>query len=310
MDKYTKAISYEECLRDIVLADSRFVVLTAENRVAIRNITDRLNGRFIDIGIAEQTMIGIAAGLALRGRIPVLHALAAFLTMRGFEFIRTDIGISELPAKLIGGFPGFLSTANGPTHQAIEDVALMRSVPPMQIFCPSDEADMLIGLRTMLESPKPCYIRYNDLPSVIEHDPAFHIGKAEIISQGEDVTILTYGILLREALLAREMLGTQGISSGVVNLRTLKPIDEGAILHAASESSLLVTLEDHFQAGGLYSIACELLMEHHVAGRVMPISLKNRWFKPALLPDILLYEGFTGEKIADTILKELKKNAK
>jgi transketolase len=229
--------------------------------------------------------------------------------MRGFEFIRTDIGISELPVKLVGGFPGFLSMANGPTHQALEDVSLMRSIPPMQIFCPSDEADMLIGLPSMLQSPQPCYMRYNDLPPVIEHDPDFQIGKAEVISQGDDVTILTYGILLREALLARALLELRGISSGVVNLRTLKPIDEGAILHAASESSLLVTLEDHFQTGGLYSIACELLMERHVASRVMPISLKDRWFKPALLPDILFYEGFTGEEIAETILKEFEKNA-
>jgi transketolase len=229
--------------------------------------------------------------------------------MRGFEFIRTDIGISGLPVKLVGGFPGFLSTANGPTHQALEDVALMRLIPPMQIFCPSDEEDMHIGLRAMLQSPNPCYMRYNDRPPVIEHDPDFQIGKAEVISQGKDVTILTYGILLREALLARDVLDTCGLSSGVVNLRTLKPIDEGAVLHAASERSLLVTLEDHFQTGGLYSITCELLMEHHVTARVMPIGLKNRWFKPAPLPDILFHEGFTGEKIAETILKEFERNA-
>src|SRR6202012_652928 len=97
--------------------------------------------RFIDVGIAEQTLVGAAAGLALRGRIPVAHALAAFLTMRAFEFIRTDVGIARLPVKLVGGAAGILSEANGPTHQAIEDVALMRTIPHMLVFCPADTSE-------------------------------------------------------------------------------------------------------------------------------------------------------------------------
>ncbi|HAM53753.1 MAG TPA: transketolase [Nitrospiraceae bacterium] len=301
--------SYAECLRDITLGDDRLVVLTAENRAAIRTITDCFEGRFIDVGIAEQAMIGMAAGLALRGRIPVLHALATFLTMRGFEFIRTDVGISGLPVKFVGGVPGFLSTANGPTHQALEDIALMRLIPPMQIFCPSDEADMVIGLRTMLESPAPCYIRYNDLQPATDHDSCFQIGKAEVISTGTDVMISTYGMLLKEALLAGELLEMRGISAGVVNMRTLKPVDEEVILHAAAGGSLLVALEDHFHIGGLYSIICELLTRNSVAGKVLPLNLKDRWFKPAALPDILLSERFTGEYIAESIFKELEKNA-
>ncbi|HET6513566.1 MAG TPA: transketolase C-terminal domain-containing protein [Thermodesulfovibrionales bacterium] len=309
MKSGVKAESYAGCLKDITLEDSRLVVLTAENRAAIREITDSLEGRFIDVGIAEQAMIGIAAGLALRGRIPVVHALAAFLTMRGFEFIRTDIGIPGLPVKLVGGVPGFLSTANGPTHQAIEDIALMRLVPAMQIFCPSDEADMLIGLKTMIDSPAPCYMRYNDLHPVTDHSPAFEIGKAEVISPGEDVMILTYGILLKEAITAREILKTKGISAGVVNMRTLKPVDEELIVEAASRRSLIVALEDHFHSGGLYSIICEILTARRVPGNVMPINLKDRWFRPAPLQDVLFSERFRGEDIAESIAKELEKHA-
>jgi transketolase len=309
MNRGAEAKSYAECLRDITLGDSRMVILTAENRAAIRTITGSLGRRFIDVGIAEQAMIGIAAGLALRGRIPVVHALAAFLTMRGFEFIRTDIGIAGLPVKLVGGVPGVLSTGNGPTHQAIEDIALMRLIPSMQIFCPSDEADMLIGLRTMLESPTPCYIRYNDLQPSFAHDPRFQTGKAEVIFTGEDVVICSYGALLEEAFRAREILETREISTGVVNMRTLKPVDEDVLLDAASEGSLIVALEDHFQVGGLYSIICELLTERGIAGKVLPINLKDRWFKPAALPDVLRSAGFTGDDIATSILKEIEKNA-
>ncbi|HXF99485.1 MAG TPA: transketolase, partial [Bacteroidota bacterium] len=115
-------MTYEEQLKLLVEQRDDIVVLTAENRAAMRNITGLLGNRFIDFGIAEQTMIGTAAGLALRGRIPICHALATFLTMRAFEFIRTDVGISGLPVKLVGAVAGFLSEANGPTHQAIEDV--------------------------------------------------------------------------------------------------------------------------------------------------------------------------------------------
>src|SRR5207245_579692 len=141
-------------------ADPRVVVMTAENRAAIRALPEKLGARFIDVGICEQTMVGAAAGLALRGRVPVVHALATFLTMRAFEFIRTDVGIGRLPVKLVGGVPGFLSDANGPTHQAIEDVALMRGIPGMEIVCPTDEEELAAALPEILQSPRPAYIRY------------------------------------------------------------------------------------------------------------------------------------------------------
>src|SRR5213080_750411 len=131
-------MTYEELLTETALANEQIIVMTAENRALVRNLPGILGKRFIDTGITEQTMIGAAAGLALRGRIPVVHALAAFLTMRAFEFVRTDMGIGRLPVKLVGGVPGFLSEANGPTHQAVEDIALMRGIPNMQVFCPAD----------------------------------------------------------------------------------------------------------------------------------------------------------------------------
>ncbi|MEC4685022.1 MAG: transketolase C-terminal domain-containing protein [Nitrospirota bacterium] len=302
-------MNYEELLKEIVLSDERFVVMTAENRSAIRNIPECLGERFIDVGIAEQSMIGIAAGLALRGRIPVVHALSAFLTMRAFEFIRTDIGIAGLPIKLVGAFPGFLSEANGPTHQAIEDIALMRGIPSMNVFCPSDEEDMLIGLETILKSPRPSYIRFNDLESSVKHDNVFHTGRAEILSEGEDITILTYGTLFREANRAMRLLEAEGKSVGLINLRTLKPIDEETIINAAMQTSLLVTVEDHFLAGGLFSILGEMFLRHNVTCRVLPFGLDERWFRPAMLQDILECEGLTGEKIADKILKESEKYA-
>src|SRR5271155_1709162 len=152
-------MTYEELLTEAALSDERFIVMTAENRALVRNIPGKLGKRFIDTGITEQTMIGAAAGLALRGRIPVVHALASFLTMRAFEFVRTDAGIPNLPLKLSSFIPGFLSDGNGPTHQAVEDISLMRGIPNMTVFCPADEEDMLLMLPEIWASPHPAYVR-------------------------------------------------------------------------------------------------------------------------------------------------------
>jgi len=301
-------MNYETLLKNLVHTDDRFIVMTAENRAAIRNLPAELGDRFIDTGITEQTMIGMAAGLALRGRIPVTHALASFLTMRAFEFIRTDVGIPGLPVKLVGGVAGVLSEANGPTHQAIEDISIMRGIPNINIFAPSDEQDMLIGMKAVLQSETPFYIRYNNLKSAVTHSDKFEIGKAEIINLGDDITILTYGTLMRQAYEAMMILESHGISVRMLNMRTLKPIDEEAVVNAAIETSLIVTCEDHFITGGLYSIVSEVLIKNNLYNTVLPVGF-TKWFKPAMLVDVLKYEKLTGLEIAGRIFSKYEETA-
>ena len=296
---------YEEILIDLARKSDRLMVMTAENRAAIRNLPGIIPERFIDVGICEQTMIGAAAGLALRGRTPVVHALATFLAFRAYEFIRTDVGIPGLPVKLVGAVAGFLSDGNGPTHQALEDLSLMRGIPGMHVFCPADEDELVGALPTLIENPAPWYVRYNVLPAAVPHTAPFQVGKAEVLAQGKDVTLLTYGFLLREAAKAKELLEAQHLSVGLVNMRMLKPLDEAAVLAAAKQSSLLVTIEDHFQTGGLYSALGETMLKHRQSARVLPIALEERWFKPGLLPDVLEHEGFTGAKLAQRIVRAL-----
>lgn len=297
--------NYEQTLLDMMATDERIIVMTAENRAAIRNLPNLAPERFIDTGITEQTMVGAAAGLALRGRVPVLHALATFLTLRAFEFVRTDVGLGNLPVKLVGGVPGFLSDGNGPTHQAIEDVSLMRGIPHMHVFCPADEQDMLLGLPHIINSPHPIYIRFNALKPVIDHDSEFEIGRAEQVSDGADVAILVYGMLFAQAWEAKALLEAEGLSVRLINVRMPKPVDEEAILSAARETNLLVTLEDHFLTGGLYSIVAETLLRHGETAEVLPFALEERWFRPALLNEVLRFEGFTGEQIAARILERV-----
>ena len=293
-------MNYEQLLLDLINNDNRFFVLTSENRSMMRNLPPKFKDNFIDCGISEQTMIGIASGLALRGRIPIVHALATFLTMRPFEFIRTNIGIANLPVKIVGSISGFLSDGNGPTHQAIEDVSIMRGIPNIKVFCPADENDMMKCLPEIYNDPAPYYIRFNAVKSIVEHEE-FKIGKAETFGNGTDIAILVYGFLFTKAYKAKEILESKGFSVRLLNMRTLKPVDEEAILKSVDECRLIVTLEDHFITGGLYSILAEVLLKNKKTANVLPLALMNKWFKPGLLEDVLEYEGFTAEKIAERI---------
>jgi transketolase len=299
------AASYGEALQSLAARRDGLIVMTAENRAPIRSLPAALGPRFVDVGICEQTLIGAAAGLALRGRTPVAHALAAFLTLRAFEFIRTDVGIARLPVKLVGYVPGFLSEANGPTHQALEDMALMRGIPGMKVVCPADEAELVAALPAIVDDPAPCYVRYNAFPAAVRHREPFAFGKAEVLADGGDVAILTYGFLLREAEAARVRLEEQGVAVRLVNLRTLAPVDEEAIVESVRKTRLTVTVEDHFGSGGLSSIVAEVLLRRRMTGNVHAIHLGERWFQPALLPAVLENEGFTGPRLAARILEAL-----
>jgi len=293
-------MNYEEKLVELALKDQKILILTAENRASIRSFPKIFPSQFIDTGINEQSLVGVAAGLALRGRTPIVHAIAAFLTMRSFEFIRTNIGYPSLNVKLVGNFPGFLSTGNGPTHQAIEDISLMRAIPNMNIFCPADLDDLVKGLSTIVKYNKPFYIRYNDLPPVVEHTE-FALGRAEVFGEGRDIAILTYGTLFNESYKAMKLLEDKGKKVRVVNFRSIKPIDEQEIIKTIKLCKTLVTVEDHFEVGGLRSIISEIAVRENLRVDLYSISLKYSFFKPAKFEDVLEYEGFTASQLAGRI---------
>jgi len=294
-------MTYEEKLLQLCEKDERIFVLTAENRSLIRGLPPKLGDRFVDTGITEQTMIGMASGLALRGSIPIAHALATFLTLRAYEFIRTDTGIGKLPVKLVGSVPGFLSDGNGPTHQAVDDIAVLRTIPGMRIFSAADAQEAADGLEEFIYYQGPAYLRYNVRPPAYAHASSFVWGKSERMSEGKDVTILTHGTLVTEGWQAKQLLESEGLSVGFVNLRSLQPLDEKVILESVAQSKFVVTLEDHFIKGGLYTLVCEILVQNQKMAKVLPLALDAQWFKPGLLSEVLEYEGFTPRKIADRI---------
>jgi transketolase len=280
--------TYEQALLALATQRDDVVVLTADNRAHVPRVPEFLSPRFIDFGICTQTMVGAAAGLALRGRTPVVHAVATSLTLRAFELIRTDIGIPQLPLKLVGFVPGLLSEVDRPTHQAIDDVAVMRAIPGMQVLCPADLGELVKALPQVVASPAPAYVRYTDAPAAVEHNAPFVIGKAEVLSQEEGVSILTYGPLLREAEQARQVLVARGVPVHLVNMRSLEPVDEQAILDAVGPAELVVTLEDRFGHGGLHTIVAETCLKHRFAPRVLG-----------------LHEELSGARVAERILNVL-----
>jgi len=294
-------MSYQDTLEALCAEDDRIVVMTAENRAAIRGLPSKLGPRFIDVGICEQTMIGMAAGLALRGRVPFVHALSVFLTMRAFEFIRTDLGIAGLKALIVGGVPGFLSDGNGPTHQAIEDIALMRGIPGMHVFCPADDQDLVEAIPLLTKTDQACYIRYFDGPSTVTHRAPVEVGKAETLTEGDDIAILSLGFLLKETAVAQKLLAERGHATRLLNMRFVSPLDAGAVRDAAKTCKLVVCVEDHFKRGGLYSAVIEQLADEGIHGNVRSIALDQKWFAPGRLPEVLDNEGFTGQKLAQRI---------
>ena len=298
------AETYEDLLFDVASRDERVVVMTAENRAVIRGLQARLPERFIDVGIAEMTMVGAAAGLALQGRIPVIHALATFLVLRAYEFVRTDVGIAGAPVKLVGYVPGLLSEANGPTHQAIEDVAVMSQIPGMRVFCPSDREELLEAMPAIISDPHPWYVRYHDAPATVPHDTPYAHGQAEWVFDNSrdgvaDVALITYGLLTAHTWQAARQLAEGGLVVRCLNMRTLAPLDEKALLEAA-RSSLVVTVEDHLRTGGLYSRLCEVLIRHGMASRVESFALDS-WFHPTLLPGALRSTGLDAASLAEGV---------
>ena len=222
--------------------------------------------RHVDCGIAECNMTGIAAGLATCGKIPFISSFAMFAAGRNFEQVRNSIGYPHLNVKIGATHAGITVGEDGATHQCNEDVALMRTIPCMTVVVPSDDVEAKAAVRAAIEMEGPVYLRFgraavpviNDRP-----DYKFEIGKGVLLREGTDVTIIASGITVSSALEAAEMLAADGISAEVINIHTIKPLDEELVLASAKKTGKVVTAEEHTVIGGLGSAVCDCLSEKH-----------------------------------------------
>jgi len=221
--------------------------------------------RFINVGIAEQNLAGISAGLATAGKIPFMSTFAMFAAGRAFEIIRNAICYPKLNVKVCATHAGLTVGPDGASHQAIEDIALMRSIPNMMVLNPADAVSTEKLIEAAIAYDGPVYIRLGRaaVPVVYNESSKIEIGKANLIQEGKDVTIVATGIMLAEAMDAEKVLAEEGISVRILDVHTIKPLDEEAIIAAAKETGAIVTAEEHSIIGGLGSAVAEVVTENH-----------------------------------------------
>ena len=219
--------------------------------------------RAINCGIGEANMIGVAAGMAANGLVPFTHTFGCFATRRVFDQVFLSVGYANCPVKMIGSDPGICAEMNGGTHMPFEDVAIMRSMPNMVIVEPSDATSLEAMLPQLASNESPCYIRIprKKKSYIYKNKEDIVVGKANTLVEGTDVTLIATGVMVTEALAAAKLLEAEGISARVVDMHTIKPIDQEAVLEAAQKTGAIVTCENHNLIGGLFSAVSEVVCQ-------------------------------------------------
>jgi len=219
--------------------------------------------RFFNIGIAEQDMMGTAAGLAIAGKLPFVSTFAVFATGRAWEQVRQSICYPNLSVKIVATHAGITVGEDGGSHQSVEDIAVMRVIPNMKVIVPADGPETMQAIEAAAEQKGPVYVRAgrNKVATLFGADYQFKIGKAHVFHEGKDAAIIACGIMVAEAIKARGILQSEGIDTGVINMSTIKPIDADAVIAAAKRCGAIVTAEEHSIIGGLGSAVAEVLAE-------------------------------------------------
>jgi transketolase len=259
--------------------------------------------RYIETGIAEQNMVGLAAGLSFAGKIPITHSLACFTSMRACEQIRTSVAYPRLNVKLVAFFGGISLGTAGATHHAIEDIAIMRSIPNMTVLVPGDSEELRQVLDAALAYEGPVYIRLgaDDVEDVYGETNKFSIGKATELRSGDDATIVTTGTVMNEGVMASDILLRKfGIKVRVLQMASVKPLDDEAVIHAAEETAYIVTVEEHNILGGIGSAVCEVVTGLGKA-KVARIGVRDNFCGVGSASYLMQKEGITVENIINKV---------
>ena len=258
--------AYGEALKELGKTNKDIIVLDADlsgsTKTAI--FKKEFPERFFNVGIAEQNLIGTAAGLSTAGKIPFASSFAMFATGRAFEIIRNSVCYPNLNVKIAATHAGLMVGEDGATHQALEDISIMRTLPNMVVLSPADGVEAKQCIYKAAEYKGPVYIRLgrSKVPVIFDEDYKFEIGKGVELKKGNDIALIATGIMLEKALVAAEELSKEGISARVINISTIKPIDEDIIIKAAKETKGIVTVEEHSIIGGLGSAVTEVVSEN------------------------------------------------
>ena len=295
--------SYGKALAELGAEHDDLVVLDADLAGATKTATFQkaFPERHFDCGIAEADMMCVAAGLSTVGYVPFASSFAMFAAGRAFEQVRNSIGYPHLNVKIGATHGGISVGEDGASHQCCEDLALMRSIPGMTVICPADDVEARAAVKAAYELKGPVYLRFGRLAIPVFHEEGFdfRIGKGEILRDGTDVAIIANGLLVYEAIQAGEILAQQGINAMVINMATVKPLDEELVLAAAKKCGKIITCEEHSVIGGLGEAVCSLLSEK-LPTPVRRIGVNDEFGHSGPAGALLKAFGLTSEHIVDT----------
>ncbi|PRR84278.1 transketolase family protein [Clostridium vincentii] len=301
--------SYGKALVELAKLNENVVVLDADLSKSTKTAEFKSVApeRFFNMGIAEANMMGVAAGLSTCGKIPFVSTFAMFAAGRAFEQIRNSICYPRLNVKICATHAGLTVGEDGASHQAIEDISLMRSIPNMVVINPADDIETKAAIKAIAELNGPCYVRLGRMPVDTINEIGnyeFKIGKGVTLSEGNDVTIIGTGIMVEAALAAKEILAKEGIDARVINIHTIKPIDSELIIKAAKETGIIVTAEEHSIIGGLGSAVSEVVCEEYPVP-VLKIGVRDVFGESGLPMELLEKYGLTAMDIVAKVKKAI-----
>jgi transketolase len=289
-------------------ADERIVVLCADlsESTRVHWFAEKFPHRFVQVGVAEQNLAVIASGMAAAGKVPFIASYATFSPGRNNEQIRTNVCLNNMPVKVIGAHAGISVGPDGATHQALEDIALMRVLPRMVVVVPCDAIEAHKATMAIAKNEMPSYLRLGreKTPVITTEATPFTIGNAAVLQKGTDVAIIACGAMVYEALLAARALTKEGVSALVINNHTIKPLDEEAILEAARTCGAVVTAEEHQVAGGMGSAVAELLAAQHPVP-IEFVGVHDRFGESGAPEDLMEAFGLTAPHIVAAVHKSI-----
>jgi len=301
--------AYGKALKDLASMNKNVVVLDADLSKSTKTADFKAVApeRFFNMGIAEANMMGVAAGMSTCGKIPYVSTFAMFAAGRAFEQIRNSICYPRLNVKVCATHAGLTVGEDGASHQAIEDLSLMRSIPNMTVINPADAVETDAVIKAIAEIDGPCYVRLGRAAVNVINDKdtyKFELGKGVTLREGNDLTIVATGIMVDAALEAAEMLAKDGISARVINIHTIKPIDRELLVKAAKETGALVTAEEHSVIGGLGSAVSEVLTEEYPVP-VLKVGVQDKFGESGKPNELLEAYGLTAKNIAEKAKKAI-----
>ena len=300
--------TFGEALVEAAQKNSNIVALSADSSSGsgMTPFKEKFPERHFEFGIMEQGIMGFASGLATTGKIPFFAAIAPFVTARPFEMFRNDLGYMRQNVKVVGRSAGLTYSDLGATHQSLDDIAIVRTIPGVTVINPGDPVDIVKAVHAAAEHVGPVYIKIGSpkMPVLMDADYPFQIGKGVVMEAGDDVAIIATGTVLSKAAAAVKILKSKGIAARLINMHTIKPLDRELVLQAAEETGKIVTVEEGYLAGGLGGCIAELLAAEHPTPMKM-LGVDDQYAATGPYEELLASLGLQGEQIAEAVEKFL-----